>query len=246
MSPPIVLVSPLRAELTGVLARLNQATAVRTGRRRVVAGELAGRPVRAAWIGDGAERSARGLEGLLDADPCGGLIILGVAGGLSADAVLGARIVARTVVGEDGPAPAPDRAWCDRWQSARTARFGTLVSRDRIASGASQKRALFASLGDGSVSAAVDLETASLAKVAASRGVPYVAVRAISDPASEDLPLDFARFQRADGSVRTWAVALAAIRRPAVIGPLRMLRDRVAACAVSLAESVCDAVEVAP
>jgi len=88
------------------------------------------------------------------------------------------------------------------------------------------------------VPAAVDLETAAWARVAGELGVPYLAVRAVSDTASETLPVDFNRLRGADGRVRRSAVVLEAVRRPRLIPGLFDLGRRTRRCAERLADSV--------
>jgi len=64
---------------------------------------------------------------------------------------------------------------------------------------------------------AVEMETAAVARAAIRHGVPWAAVRAVSDTAEESLPLDFNRLRTADGDLPTSRVALAAITSPASI-----------------------------
>jgi hypothetical protein len=75
------------------------------------------------------------------------------------------------------------------------------------------------------------MESAGVAEVAARRGLPFAAIRAISDGFDEDLPLDFTRCANRDGQIRSAAVVLELLRHPSALpGLLRLGRNsRVAA-----------------
>ena len=160
-------------------------------------------------------------------------MILGIAGGLSPGLEMGRLLVAGEVRDRLGTAPSPDRRWLER-ATAGEAGAGLLYTARRIAGTAAAKTRLWRDLGE-PAAAAVDLETAAWARLAAERGIPYLAARAILDPAAEDLPLDFERFRDPRGRVRNWRVALRAVTRPALIGPLRELGRRAEVCADRLA-----------
>jgi len=85
---------------------------------------------------------------------------------------------------------------------------------------------------------AVDLETAAYARVAAGRGVPYAVVRAISDGADEELPLDFERYRRPDGTLDRARVLRHALGHPATLAPLWRLKRRMDLCSQRLADQV--------
>ncbi|HEX4210193.1 MAG TPA: hypothetical protein VHY56_07370 [Candidatus Binataceae bacterium] len=91
---------------------------------------------------------------------------------------------------------------------------------------------------------AVDMESAAIALEAATRGVPYVCLRAILDLANEAVM--GAELADEDGHVRPLAAALAIVRRPAILsGGIRLLRNlRVATNAMGEAVSaaICRAV----
>ncbi len=233
MSPvPVAVVTALREELDGIRA-------LATGRRGgpFVEASLAGRPVVLAATGDGSNNAARVASALLTRHSVGGLIVAGTSGALSPTLQPGSLIVARRVLQGRSPAPAPDPAWVERVLSCGGAEGGTVVSAPAILWTRSSKAAAYAEFGNGEP-AVVDLETAALAQVAADHGVPYIAVRAISDTAGEDLPLDFNRYRDASGRVDRFRVARAAILRPRLIAPLWRLKRRVAMCSANLANLI--------
>ena len=72
---------------------------------------------------------------------------------------------------------------------------------------------------------AVEMETAAAARIAAAAGIPWAAVRAISDSAGESLPLDFNTLRAPDGDLPVSRVALAALLRPSCVpGLLRLAK----------------------
>lgn len=103
---------------------------------------------------------------------------------------------------------------------------------DRMAVTAAEKRALRVATG----ADAVEMESAAIHAACREAGLPCATVRVISDPAEEDLPLDFNRFVRPDQSLDLsrllWAVAC----RPRLIGPLLRLQRTTRAAAIRLSE----------
>jgi hypothetical protein len=68
------------------------------------------------------------------------------------------------------------------------------------------------------------------------RGVPFAVVRAISDTAEEELPLDFNRLLRADGRLDVGHLLGALVRRPARVGQLLRLQRQCRLASARLAE----------
>jgi adenosylhomocysteine nucleosidase len=99
-------------------------------------------------------------------------------------------------------------------QAAREAEVGwsrgELVTVGRVAWRAIEKRELAVASG----AMAVDMESAATAKVAKARGVPFLAVRAISDKVGEDLPMDVSLWFSKFGSIR---VIIEIMRHPSIL-----------------------------
>jgi adenosylhomocysteine nucleosidase len=187
--------------------------------------------------GDGADNAERGARALLSRLPVERVIILGAAGALSPGLVPGTVLAASTVIDLGRPAPPPDPAWLGSVLVRTKAVPATLVSGRDILCTPRAKAEAYAALPAGTV-AAVDLETAAYARAAAERGIPYVALRAVSDAAEESLPVDFNALRDGSGAVDRRRVALKAAMSPSLVFPLWRLRGRISACAENLAIAV--------
>lgn len=233
---PVAVVAAMAEELAGIK---NRSTGPRrrlgVGRAHTVT--FGGRQVVLSVIGEGPQNAAQATEALLGTVSLSGVIVVGVAGGLTSDLQSGALLVGREVLADGATAPPPDPRWLARIPSDPAAFRGTIVSRsDMLCTRESKESARSRLRLDGA--AAVDLETAAVAEVAASRGVSYIAVRAISDTAGESLPLDFNRFRDDSGRIDRFKVARHSLLRPGLVAPLWRLRRRVSLCAENLARLI--------
>lgn len=176
----------------------------------------------------GARRAERAARALLDSWSPDLLVMTGVAGALSPTLSV-ADVLAGSHVFVDGSVLAPP------WVPAAPAAHGLLLAVERVLVTAAEKASALALLPRG-LPAAVEMETRGLARAAAERGVAWGAVRAVSDTADADLPLDFNRLLRPDGSLPLSRVAAAALARPTAIPGLLRLGRGTAAAAAALAE----------
>jgi adenosylhomocysteine nucleosidase len=103
---------------------------------------------------------------------------------------------------------------------AAGAKPGTFFCADRIAVTMGEKKKLRAETN----ADAVEMESAAIQAVCAERGIECVTVRVISDPAGEDLPLDFNVLAKPDQSVDLGKLAWAIAKAPGKIGKLRELQ----------------------
>jgi adenosylhomocysteine nucleosidase len=113
-------------------------------------------------------------------------------------------------------------------RECRPARAWKILSMDRVAVTSVEKCALHRETG----AAAVEMEAAAIAEKAKEWGVPFYSIRAVSDTASEDMPLDFNLYRDAAGRFSRSRIALAAMARPfsAIPALLRLNRHcRIAA-----------------
>ncbi len=144
------------------------------------------------------------------------MVFTGVAGGLAPGVRVGDVVVSQALLQHDMDASplfprhevplygmsqfAGDAALADALaQAARDAlgaarvHHGLLVSGDRFVCSAAESRALRATLPD---ALAVDMESAAVAQVCHDYGLPFAAVRSISDRADDTAHVDFSAFVR--------------------------------------------------
>ena len=98
---------------------------------------------------------------------------------------------------------------------------GTLATTSRVLITKQEKATLYAQ----TEANAVDMETAGAAEIAQKAGVPWIAVRALTDGAFDDLPFDFNQFV-ANGQTDRNAVIRATLKNPLKIPALIRLGIR--------------------
>lgn len=135
------------------------------------------------------------------------VVCAGVAGALQPDLRRGELMVAESVVDAHGTETRP----CDEGLVQRAvalgARRGVLMTTPRVVCSVAEKRLLSAR------ASAVDMESLGVARVASECGVPFVALRVISDRACEALPIDINCFLDTAGNIRRGALATAVLAR---------------------------------
>jgi adenosylhomocysteine nucleosidase len=99
---------------------------------------------------------------------------------------------------------------------------GEILSVDRVAVTAAEKRALRERTG----AAAVEMEAGSVEAKAREWGVPFRCVKVVSDIAAEDMPLDFNLYRDAQGRFSRGRIALAAMARPFSVMPRLLWLDQ--------------------
>jgi len=152
---------------------------------------------------------ARKNTGQLFADASWDLIIsTGFAGDLETS-LIGSVLIGEEVVWDKGIAPHvsstsqsivchPD--WVKfalgiNWKEENPLRTGKFVSVDRVLTTSDDKHQMRVDSG----AVGVDMESAAIGEVAQEHGAPFLIIRAISDGAYEDLPVDFNLFLRPFG-----------------------------------------------
>lgn len=105
---------------------------------------------------------------------------------------------------------------------------------DRIAITASEKNALFTETGCD----AVEMESGIIHRICRENRIPCATVRAISDTASEDLPLDFNRLLDFRHRLSPWRLTRAILCQPSSILKLLRLGQRSNLAAKNLARSL--------
>lgn len=179
-------------------------------------------------------RAAFGVEHML-AEGVAGLLSFGMAGGLDPALRPGDLIVAERVVAPDGASYESDAAWAAALVAPRAEALGASVCRlavlagvDRPVASVAAKRQLFERTG----AVAVDMESHVVAAAAAEKGMPFIAVRAVADPAECSIPSAALAGLAPDGRTRPLAVlARLALRPWQIPGVVRLAADSAAALA---------------
>ena len=108
---------------------------------------------------------------------------------------------------------------------------GAILGLDRMVLTVAEKAALFERSG----AVAIDMESHRVALVAAAAGLPFLALRAIGDPAGRALPALVARALGEDGRPRIGPVIAGLLRRPGDLAALLRVRRDTAAALAALA-----------
>jgi adenosylhomocysteine nucleosidase len=168
--------------------------------------------------GPGPARAAEGATLLVDRG-VHSLLSWGTSGALRPDLRAGRLILATEVHDDSGRQYASDARWLTRAAAALAAlepvRAPCATVPQPVAS-VQEKQALAARTG----CAAVDMEAAAVAAVAAAHGLPFLAVRSIVDPADCELPRCVLASLRPTGATDMPALLAALLRRPWELGGL--------------------------
>lgn len=141
---------------------------------------------------------------------CRAMISFGVAGGLAPGLKPGDLIVASSIVDRDC-AHRTDSDWCERLlDRLPDARHAPIAGVDEPIVHPDQKRELAQRTG----AAAVDMESHVVARSALSRGLSFVAIRVIVDPAHRAVPEAAVVGMRPDGTTSVGAVLSHLLGKP--------------------------------
>ncbi len=153
---------------------------------------------------------ARRLEAALT-NGASAIISFGVAGGLAPDLPPGTKLVARSVVAEDGARYYGDPVWSERLSCVLGgAMIADIAGVDAPVAGCAEKRALRSKTG----AHAADTESHVAARIAAAYGLPFAAFRVVADPADRQLPHAALVAVKQDGSIALGAIAGSILRDP--------------------------------
>jgi len=146
------------------------------------------------WLvanGPGPRLVEQALKARMDVD---GIINTGYCGALDPSLAIGDLVMWR---GAEIPSTLPHAV-------------GEISSTDRVVTTAAEKRRLREQTG----AIAAEMEAGAVKKIAAQWALPFYCVRAVSDTASDDMPLDFNHYRDSDGRFSLPRIAIAAASRP--------------------------------
>lgn len=202
--------------------------------------QAAGTPsllIAVARQGDAATTRAR-LDALI-AKGADVVASFGIAGALDPALEPGTLVIPEAVLdmGAGGEAIATDQGWRSILSANASVVSGRLASVAAPVTTPDDKARLYGETG----AVAVDMESAIAGRLAADKGLPFVAVRVIADDARLALPAAALAGVDADGAVRPLGTVTALLRRPGdLLGLLRLAsatakaRHRLAAIASRL------------
>jgi adenosylhomocysteine nucleosidase len=175
----------------------------------------------AACAGAGLEAATRAFAGIEDGGPIDLVISIGWAGALTSElSAGGAHNCAGVIDARTG-----ERFNCD----AGAGRLW-LATSPRVADEA-EKRRLAATYR----ASLVDMEAAGVARLAAMRGIPFYAIKGVSDSLDAKLP-DFNRFIDQDGQFQNAKLVLFALLRPWIWPALVRMGENTSKASQSIAE----------
>jgi adenosylhomocysteine nucleosidase len=172
----------------------------------VITGKIAGRDVTVVHSGMGMASATAQMGRYLEAQTPALWIAAGFGGGLVPDVAVGDVVVA-----ENFSDPALLAAI-----AGQPARRGALVTTKQVIETVEHKK----DLGRHTGAVVVDMETAAIQRLCAPRGIPMLAIRAISDGATQDLPVPASVwFDTAKQRPRPFRLLFYLATHPARIGP---------------------------
>jgi adenosylhomocysteine nucleosidase len=231
----LAIVSAMHEELAAVLALMPDERKQVAGGREFWSGHLHGREVVAVLSRIGKVAAATTATALIERFSVREIIFTGVAGGLGPGVNVGDVVVADSFLQHDLDASpifpkyevplygksrfAADAALTQQLAQAAASALpgvpvhrGLVISGDRFVSTTAEARALQAALPD---ALAVEMEGAAIAQVCHDYGVPFAAVRTVSDRADDAAHGDFLKFVQEVASRHSAAIVEAFLRRPA-------------------------------
>lgn len=176
---------------------------------------LAREGVRAIVSGGDVDALAQRLEQALSGDTFSGIISIGLGGALSPILAVGDWVLATSVIAGTVRRPT-DQVWTSRLENAlrtdskRAVHLGPIASVDHMVVDGAAKGALHAKTS----ALAVDMESHVAAAFAQRRGLPFAALRVISDGADRALPAAAQAGMKKDGRMNLPAVLWSLARDP--------------------------------
>ena len=167
-----------------------------------------------ALSGIGPER-AYAAGSLLVSHGATALLSWGCAAALDDRFSAGCLILPERIIGTNGEIHRVNTEWhrrlCQTLESRYPVRTDTLVESAAIMKTPAQKQAL----AKRTQAAATDMETAAQARLAKERGLPFIAIRAIVDASSTDIPENVLKALDTAGHINLWKLLTSTYPMPA-------------------------------
>jgi len=182
-----------------------------------------------AISGTGRQRAQRATQALVDAHNPDWVLTCGFAGALAPELKIGQIVVADRLLATDRPPVQIDVKMTSN--PARGLHVGPMLTCDQIVRTIADKKALAAQ----TQALCVDTESHAVAEFCRDAGLKCLAIRAITDDLSRDLPPEVLTVFGSTGAVRMGAVVGALWKRPSSYQDLWQLRETAHQAAESLA-----------
>ena len=215
----IGLVCALPLELSDFLGQWSKVKTYTGGKFTFRGGFYHGIRLAMVESGMGTERARRATEALLEAHSPKWIISTGFCGALSSEMKVGDIVVANKITTR-----ALDELSVDLGMASDAARglyVGRTVTVDQMVRNVAEKK----DLAEKTHSIAVDMETHAVAAVCQQKKTRFMAVRAVSDDMSADLPPEVLSLVGETGAVRFGAVVGALWKRPSSYKDMWRIRE---------------------
>ena len=226
----IGLVCSLSLEIAPFLSRCQRVKTYSGGAFKFVGGIYNGIRVAVVEAGTGSVRARRATLALLDAHQPAWIVSTGFAGALQPELKIGHIVVASEITGLQGEPLKIDVGMNS--DPASGLHVGRTLTVDQMVRTIIGKQALAAQTG----AIAVDMESLAVATVCRETKTRFMAVRAISDDLSADLPPEVLSLVGETGAVRMGAVLASLWKRPSSIKDMWRLRENAVGASERLAE----------
>ncbi|MBT5018450.1 MAG: 5'-methylthioadenosine nucleosidase [Planctomicrobium sp.] len=185
--------------------------------------------------GVGYNRAKVATHALIDAIQPEWILSVGLSGSLVADVKLSDIVLANSLIRQNGM-----QEVCQRFEypgnPERGLHVGKLCTADHIVHTCNEKQELH----ERTRAIAVDMESHSVAMVCKERDIQFMAIRAISDDLSADLPKEVLAIFGPKGTIRTGALVGTIFKRPSSVKDLWKIRENAVRAAENLARTTLD------
>ncbi len=238
------IVVAVREEMRAILKRGSPAVVESTDGMQIHRFRLSGMRVSLVKSGMGRERAERAGQRLIINDQSNIVLAAGFCAGLRESVIPGDLVISEFVTDLEETDGSTKSA--SSYQTPAGLIEPTLTTHARVFNGgiltasaiARDSKAKLALANSFPNCLALDMESSGVARAASANGVPWIAVRAVTDGVQDDLPLDFARYSNANGEVSRSRIAAAVLARPWSIPSFLRLAGRSALAARNLAAFV--------
>ena len=230
MTHRICILGAVKEEIAGIKGRMKIDQRHKFGKTDAWQGTFEDNPIVLARTGIGKKRAGEALTAVLDNFPIQMVISIGYAGGTHPDLKTGDLLIADRVLTapKDGQPPEEipvtanlaDKAANLKVKDEFSLYKGSLITVDAVVHRPEEKKTLGETYG----AMALDMETSTLAKIAADKDLPFLSVRAISDTLDQEL-VDVSSFMEKDGEISKLKAGWYVLTHPGSLKDFKNLKE---------------------